>query len=142
MKKLLYVPLMAIVCLLLTSCENDFGPNIYEPELTFVDIYLEDDKDSNGYYHVQSNGNAYHSVYCFSEPYKRIFWGTNNYFYVEDWLDNTYEEPIIQHSIYTDNYGEGQQIFSLSGASVGDTLMIYGYINETAWDYLYLIIAE
>ena len=132
--------LIPILCLFVFSCENDFGPNIYEPELTFVDIYLEDEMDSNGYYHVELGNNSYHSVYCFSEPYKRVFWGTNNYFYVEDWLENTYQEPIIQHSIYTDNYGEGQQIFSLSGASVGDTLTLIGYINTDVYDIIELII--
>tara|TARA_Y100001963_G_C6420277_1_gene282391 strand:- start:83 stop:481 length:399 start_codon:yes stop_codon:yes gene_type:complete len=128
--------ILIILTLLLFSCDDN--PLI---DFRFLDIYLQDEIDENGYYHIEY-GNSYHHVYTFTEPYERIKWGTNSYFYVEDWMGNLYEEPIIQYSIYADEYGNGQQIFALYDAEPGDTLMIYGYINFTIYDYLYLIIDE
>jgi hypothetical protein len=53
---------------------------------------------------------------------------------------NTYEEPIINYSTYSNQYGEGQQLFYLNQEAIGDTMVIVGYINENVWDYLYFII--
>ena len=139
--------ILIILTLLLTGCSDDsciMGCWNWEEEsdlFRYLDIYLEDEIDSNGYYHIESGG-SYHSVYTLSEPYERVKWGTDSHFYIEDHLGNTYEEPIIQYSTYADEYGNGQQIFALYDAEPGDTLMIYGYINFTIYDYLYLIIDE
>jgi len=141
--------ILCILMLFLTGCGDDcimgcldnFEWDSNTELFRFLDIYLEEEVDSNGYYHIQS-GNDYHHVYTYSEPYERVKWGTDSYFYIEDHLGNTYEEPIIQYSIYADDNGNGQQIFALYDAEPGDTLMILGYINLIIYDYLYLIIDE
>ena len=99
-------------------------------------------KDSNGYYVFNyPNGaeSSYTSVEGFSNPMNRIFWGSEDTFSI-DWMFNTYEEPIINYSTYADQFGNGQQLFYLSEESIGDTLMIVGYINKNTWDYLYFIL--
>ena len=125
--------ILSVLILLLFSCDDNLIV-----DFRFLDIYLQDELDENGYYHIQS-GDSYHSVYTFSEPNERVKWGTNSYFYIEDHLGNVYEEPIIQYSIYANEFGQGQQLFALYNAEPGDTLMICGYINQTIYDYLYFI---
>ena len=143
MKKII----LSILILLLTGCGehcimgcwDDIDFNNNSEDTRFVDIYLEDEIDNNGFYHIQSEG-SYHHVYFCSEPLSRVKWGTNSFFIVEDHLGNMYEEPIIQYSTYANDEGNGQQIFALYDVEPGDTLMIYGYINQTIYDYLYFII--
>ena len=137
--------ILVILTLLLTSCSDEgwldglndiLGSNI---DTRFVDIYLEDPIDENGYYHLEDYSN-YHRVSFYSEPLGRVKWGTDSYFIIEDHLGNTYEEPVIQYSTYADDWGNGEQLFGLYDVEPGDTLMIYGYINEVIYDYLYFII--
>tara|TARA_R100000152_G_C6639723_1_gene84720 strand:- start:65 stop:475 length:411 start_codon:yes stop_codon:yes gene_type:complete len=125
------------IYIFLVGCDTDIlGP---ESDFTFLDIYLESYQDSNGYYHIDYTGTSYHRVKYNTTPERRVFWGTEDTFTVE-WMFNTYEEPIINYSTYSDQYGEGQQLFYLNQEAIGDTMMIVGYINEYTWDYLYFIL--
>ena len=126
--------ILIVLTLLLVGCDNPF-----EPEITFLNIHLDSEKDSNGYYHIDYNGTTYKHVYYQTTPNQRVHWGSEDTFSI-DWMFNTYEEPIINYSTYADDYGSGQQLFYLDSEAVGDTMMIVGYINEIAWDYLYFIL--
>ena len=126
--------ILLILTLLFVGCDNPL-----EPEITFLNIYLDSEKDSNGYYHIDYNGTTYKHVYYQTTPNQRVRWGSEDTFSI-DWMFNTYEEPIINYSTYADEWGSGQQLFYLDSEAVGDTMMIVGYINEIAWDYLYFIL--
>ena len=126
--------ILLILTLLFVGCDNPL-----EPEITFLNIYLDSEKDSNGYYHIDYNGTTYKHVYYQTTPNQRVYWGSEDTFSI-DWMFNTYEEPIINYSTYADDWGSGQQLFYLDSEAVGDTMMIVGYINEVAWDYLYFIL--
>tara|TARA_B100000214_G_scaffold370481_1_gene345202 strand:- start:159 stop:551 length:393 start_codon:yes stop_codon:yes gene_type:complete len=126
--------ILLILTLLFVGCDNPL-----EPEITFLNIYLDSEKDSNGYYHIDYNGTTYKHVYYQTTPNQRVRWGSEDTFSI-DWMFNTYEEPIINYSTYADEWGSGQQLFYLDSEAVGDTMMIVGYINEVAWDYLYFIL--
>ena len=125
---------LSVLILLLVGCDNPL-----EPEFTFLSIHLDSEKDSNGYYHIDYNGTTYEHVYYQTTPNQRVRWGSEDTFSI-DWMFNTYEEPIINYSTYADQFGNGQQLFYLSEESIGDTLMIVGYINKNTWDYLYFIL--
>ena len=125
---------LSVLILLLVGCDNPL-----EPEFTFLSIHLDSEKDSNGYYHIDYNGTTYEHVYYQTTPNQRVRWGSEDTFSI-DWMFNTYEEPIINYSTYADDWGSGQQLFYLDSEAVGDTMMIVGYINEIAWDYLYFIL--
>ena len=126
--------ILLILTLLFVGCDNPL-----EPEITFLNIYLDSEKDSNGYYHIDYNVTTYKHVYYQTTPNQRVRWGSEDTFSI-DWMFNTYEEPIINYSTYADEYGGGQQLFYLDSEAVGDTMMIVGYINELTWDYLYFIL--
>jgi len=131
--------LFSIISLLVTSCDD--GSNPILPEPSFLNIYLEDDLDENGYYHVNYNDMNYHSVDYQTLPNERVFWTSPNEFSI-DWMWQEFEQPIVSYSTYADEIGIGQQLFYIDETMVGDTLMIFGYVNELAWDYLYFIVEQ
>jgi hypothetical protein len=126
--------ILCIIILLFVGCDNPL-----EPEITFLNIQLDSERDSNGYYHIDYNGTTYEHVYYQTTPNQRVHWGSEDTFNI-DWMFNTYEEPIINYSTYSNEWGSGQQLFYLNSEAIGDTMMIVGYINEIAWDYLYFIL--
>ena len=128
--------IFGIVCLFLTSCDGD---NPMAPDLSFLSITLQEAPDENGYYHIQYTGSTYHSVYYQTMPNERVYWSSPDEFSV-DWMGHTFEQPIINYSTYADEWGYGQQLFYMSPEHIGDTLMVFGYVNAIAWDYLYFII--
>ena len=123
------------IYIFIVGCES----NSLSPDLTFLDIYLDNNKDENGYYHIEYTGTPYHSDFYQKTPNRRVVWGSEDTFST-DWMFNTFEEPIINNSTYSDDWGNGQQLFYLNGDAVGDTMLIVGYVNQIAWDYLYFII--
>ena len=127
--------ILSVLILLLVGCDT----NPFEPEFTFLDIYLDSEVDNNGYYHIEYTGSTYGHVHYQTTSNQRVYWGSEDTFSI-DWMFNTYEEPIINYSTYADSWGGGKQLFYLSEEAVGDTLMIVGYVNQTAWDYLYFIL--
>ena len=124
---------------LLYSCDD----NIVSPTIddTFLDIYLEDTQDNNGFYHIEYQGYTYHHIYYETTADRRVYWNSPNTFIVE-FMYQEFETPIISNSTYADNLGYGQQLFYIDNTQIGDTLMLYGYVNENAWDYLYFILED
>ena len=49
-------------------------------------------------------------------------------------------EPIIQHSTYSDENGQGQQMFYIHHTAVGDTLDIWGSFSNGTSAYMGVII--
>lgn len=133
---MIQVILFSIVCLFLTSCDDS---NPMTPDLSFLSISLQETADENGYYHIQYTGSTYHSVEYQTIPNERVYWTSPDEFSV-DWMGHSFEQPIINYSTYADEWGNGQQLFYVSYEDVGDTLMVFGYVNAIAWDYLYFII--
>ena len=127
--------ILIVLALFLVGCDD----NPMLPDLSFVDIYLQESPDENGYYHIEYTGTTYHSVYYQTMPNERVFWGSPDNFTTE-WMWEEFETPIINYSTYADEWGNGQQLFYVDSESIGDTLMIYGYVNNIAWDYLYFVI--
>jgi hypothetical protein len=127
--------LFSIVCLLVTSCDN----NPMAPDLSFLSISLEETPDENGYYHLTYTGTSYHSVYYQTMPEERVYWTSPDEFSIS-WNGFEFEQPIISYSTYADEWGSGQQLFYMGEEHIGDTLMVFGYVNAIAWDYLYFII--
>ncbi len=127
--------ILLALALFLVGCDD----NPMLPDLSFVDIYLQESPDENGYYHIEYTGTTYHSVHYQTMPNERVFWGSPDNFTTE-WMWEEFETPIISYSTYADEWGNGQQLFYIDSESIGDTLMIYGYVNNIAWDYLYFVI--
>ena len=57
-------------------------------------------------------------------------------------MGQEYEQPIINYSTYADEDGRGEQFFVLNEDMVGDTLLIFGYINSISWNYVYIIVED
>ncbi len=125
------------IYIFIVGCES----NSFEPEFTFLDVYLNDEKDENNYYHIDYIGTPYHSVQYNTIPNERVFWGSPNDFDV-DWMGQTFIEPVINYSTYADDLGNGQQMFYINDDMVGDTLVIYGYVNQLIWDSVFIIIED
>ena len=121
--------------IMLTGCTKEI-PTLLDHDFE-IDARL--DADENGYYHIEYTGTTYHSVYYQTMPNERVFWGSPDNFTTE-WMWEEFETPIISYSTYADEWGNGQQLFYIDSESIGDTLMIYGYVNNIAWDYLYFVI--
>ena len=130
--------IFGIVCLFLTSCDDG---NPMAPDLSFLSIDIQETADENGYYHIQYVGSTYHSVQYQTMPNERVYWTSPDEFSIS-WMGHTFEQPIINYSTYADEWGNGQQLFYVSQEHIGDTLMVFGYVNAIAWDYLYIIIDE
>ena len=50
--------ILCIIILLFVGCDNPF-----EPEITFLNIQLDSERDSNGYYHIDYNGTTYNKLF-------------------------------------------------------------------------------
>tara|TARA_Y100000310_G_C20009267_1_gene502153 strand:+ start:68 stop:517 length:450 start_codon:yes stop_codon:yes gene_type:complete len=116
------------------------------PVVTHLDIYISDiEPDTNGYYHIEYDNVDYHQVNFTVNPpcdeLGRVYWNSPDTFSVF-WQFQEFEQAIINYSTYADNYGMGQQMFHLDNTQVGDTLMIFGYVSEDVWDYLYFIVED
>jgi len=105
-------------------------------------VYMEYQKDENGYYHFTypiGSNSSYGRVYCETLPTQRVFWYSPNEFqtyHQQQWFST----PIIQYSTYTSNDGIGNQLFYLYQIFVGDTLTIMGGLSDENWDYVEVII--
>ena len=119
--------ILIVLTLLLVGCDNPF-----EPEITFLNIHLDSEKDSNGYYHFPYNPTGisesdYGTVYYMTtDPVTRVGWYSPDGFYVE-FMGQMFWEPVINYSTYSGDDGEGQQLFYVNETLIGDTLDIYGY---------------
>ena len=122
-----------LILLLCAGCQDDY---------TFLDIHLGSNvEDDNGYHHIEYTGTTYHHVYYRTDPNQRVFWSSPDEFDVT-WQGRIFTQPIINYSTYADANGDGTQLFYLSEANIGDTLMIYGYVDNLSQDYIYIIVEE
>tara|TARA_Y100000034_G_C6731203_1_gene323935 strand:+ start:34 stop:459 length:426 start_codon:yes stop_codon:yes gene_type:complete len=134
--------ILSIIILFLCSCDTDIDNICWDNDpCEFLVISMEDFKDENGYYHVEYTGSTYHSVEYLTDPNGRVFWNSPDTFSVY-WMYEEFQQPIISYSTYADDYGDGQQFFVTAPASIGDTLMIFGYVGQDVWDYLYFILED
>ena len=131
--------LFSILCLLVTSCDNN--PMSPEPHISYLDVYLSEGVDENGFHHIPYTGSTYHTVYYQTLPQERVFWSSPDEFSIS-WMWQEFEQPIINYSTYADEWGNGQQLMYVSQEHIGDTLMVFGYVNAITWDYLYVIIDD
>tara|TARA_B100000287_G_C20548126_1_gene747366 strand:- start:7 stop:495 length:489 start_codon:yes stop_codon:yes gene_type:complete len=128
--------LLVIFSLFISGCSE-----ILAPEITCVEgncdnqleLTTDYELDENGYYHFQLTGefdeSTYGRVNVFSNPVERVHWASVDSFTVYH-MGFPITEPIIQHSIYTDDTGYGNQHFWIDLSAVGDTLSIYGSVNS------------
>ena len=122
---------LILILLLFIGCQDDY---------TFLDIHLGDNAiDDNGYHRIEYTGTTYHHVYYRTDPNQRVFWDSPDSFDVM-WQGRIFTQPIINYSTYANEYGDGTQLFYLAEDNVGDTLMIYGYVDNLAHDYIYIIV--
>ena len=86
--------------------------------------------DENGYYHFSyniNNASDYGTVYYnTANPTTYVQWASSDSFYVIH-MGQVFWEPVINYGTYSDENGEGQQLFYVNETLIGDTLDIYGY---------------
>tara|TARA_R110002020_G_scaffold182326_1_gene377704 strand:+ start:917 stop:1339 length:423 start_codon:yes stop_codon:yes gene_type:complete len=136
---------LIIILLLLTSC-GDLDLMFNEPPIeednSFIELYMNTDKDENGYYLIDYpnwNDNSYTAVYYNTTPANRVFWTSPDSFTVYHWGE-AITEPIINYSTYSNDDGSGQQMVYLYSDFIGDTLTIIGYVNEDIYSTLDFIV--
>ena len=138
--------LTLIIFLLLTSCEDNFlGWNLY---YEYLDITLDThhslvlEYDNNGFYHIEFDPLATYLLDFETTPFENIYWGFSNNFLVE-WIGANYEQPKYNSLLSSgDIDGGGVQLYFLDHSMIGDTLSIFGYISETMYDGIVLIIHD
>ena len=121
-----------MILLLIYSCgKNNITSPQDTPPSTALELYTEYDYE-DGYYRLQYPLNAtssYGRVHYNTEPITRVFWTSTDSFTFIYWGQEI-TEPVINYSTYSDADGEGQQLFYLYPQHIGDTLDLYGCIEE------------
>ena len=74
-------------------------------------------------------------------------WGTSSSWTLTalplfEWMGEIFTTPIINYSTYANDEGYGQQMFYVDPTMIGDTLLIYGHVNENISDYIYIILED
>ena len=120
-----------MILLLIYSCgENNITSPQDTPSIT-LDLYAEYEYE-DGYYRLQYPPNAmssYGRVHYNTEPITRVFWTSTDSFTFIYWGQEI-TEPVINYSTYSDADGKGQQLFYLYPQHIGDTLDLYGCIDD------------
>ena len=157
MKKLI---LLGCVLFLSTGCSIDcdyngncvnnqdpieilFGPSDSQPDYT-VDVYSELSLDDNGYYHFDypdGEPHTYSYVKYDVNPsgIVRVFWNSPDEF-ITEYQGQSFSDPIISYSTYSDDNGSGKQMFYIYEDFIGDTLSIYGHTESDVYDVVQIII--
>jgi len=133
--------ILSIILILLFSvgCDknglgNDFNDWLY----TDLDLYMDTQKDDNGYWLVQYNGYNYTEVKYYTEPNTWVEWGTHDYFQVT-YQNRIFETPIIANSTYSGSDGNSKQLIYINETFKGDTLRIWGCVPDNC-EYLSFIV--
>ena len=104
---------------------NGCNLNIYSVFQQFTELQL----DGNNYYHFNydnQNVSDYGTLYYTTiEPMTRIAWTSTDSFTIYH-MGQAFLEPVINYSTYSDEDGDGQQLFYVNATLIGDTLDIYG----------------
>ena len=127
------------ICLLLIlflGCNDEFERvDEYEVDY-FLNLYCDLYQDENEIYHIEydrTKSNSYSSVFYNTNPNQFVSWYSPNEFYVIHFQDTIYT-PIIDYTTYSREDGSGKQLFYLSPQHIGDTLDLYGIIDDEVWD--------
>tara|TARA_B100001094_G_C17950165_1_gene680121 strand:+ start:189 stop:593 length:405 start_codon:yes stop_codon:yes gene_type:complete len=116
-----------LLFLFIISCDY---PSTEEPKID-LELFMNYEY-SNGLYYLNYPAGAessYGRVHYITEPITRIFWTSLDSFTFIYW-GQEYTEPIINNSTYSDAEGNGQQLFYLYPAHIGDTLDIIASVNN------------
>ena len=126
------VPLL----LLLMSCEwlDDqlTIQDLYDPENRTLELWCDLEKDGEVYLfeYDRTNNNDYGQVHFRTQVRERVFWYSPNQWFTIMFNDTIWS-PSIQYSTYgRDTDGTGLQNFYVSPQFLGDTLYLYGYLDE------------
>ena len=117
--------------LLLSSCNNLTEPEAKHQNDIPLDLYANYEY-ADGYYRLQypeNSESSYGRVHYITEPITRVFWTSTDSFTFIYWGQEI-TEPVINYSTYSDADGKGQQLFYLYPQHIGDTLDLYGCIDE------------
>ena len=135
----------------LFSCDTILIQNdtpVYSNSLDIYDVWKQNnplEQDSSGYFHFPysptgTSQSDYGTVkYTTELPTTRVFWESPDSFFVYH-MYHWFGEPIINYSTYSGSDGKGQQLFYVYSDFIGDTLSIYGYINDEITDSVFVII--
>ena len=117
--------------LFLYSCSDSAAPELEQNDTIGLELYA-DYEYLNDYYRLSYPQNAessYGRVHYRTEPMTRVFWTSTDSFTFIYWGQEI-TEPVINYSTYSDADGNGQQLFYLYPQHIGDTLDLYGCIEE------------
>ena len=132
------VTLTFILALLFVGCDNGL---VNADQIETYDFNIETglDIDQNGYLHFPmseySNGQSEQSIvrftaYTNNPEIQFVWWDSNGYW---EYMMNGEEflVPIINHSSYTNAFGEANTMFGPNVSMEGDTVMVsVGYVDS------------
>ena len=131
---------ITIIGLLTISCSDNLIMESNTNEM-FLDLHMNTLFD-NGYYLVDypnHEDNSYTSVQYKTLPDTRVFWTSVDSFTVYHW-NQPITQPIINYSTYSNSDSTGQQMIYLNKDFIGDTLMIFGWVDENTISTLNFIV--
>tara|TARA_B100002019_G_scaffold290064_1_gene306962 strand:+ start:3879 stop:4301 length:423 start_codon:yes stop_codon:yes gene_type:complete len=117
--------------LFIIGCESSIETTGPQSEALELDIYA-DYEYRDGYYRYEypkEKQSSYGRVYYDTEPMTRVFWASDDFFTMIYW-GREYHYPVINYSTYSDEYGNGQQLFYVYEEHIGDTLDLYGCVDN------------
>ena len=133
-----------VCCILVIGCDNPLqnDNDSDDVDTTTLDVYMELELDSNGYYlfdYPNESNNSYTYVKYTTSPVTRIFWSSPDSFTVVH-QGFPFTEPIINYSTYSDGDGNGQQMIYVYQEHIGDTLQVIGSYSESVHDDVSFIV--
>ena len=126
-----------IGCVDITSSEptSDYIP--------VLDVSMNLPLTTDGYYvfdYPNGKPSSYTSVEYKSTPMDRVFWYSDDFFTIIHW-GREYHYPIINYSTYTAEDSSGKQMIYVSPSHIGDTLSVWGCIDDLC-DGVYFIVID
>jgi len=106
--------------------------DLYEPHERTLELWCDLELDGEVYLfdYDRTNNSDYGQIHFKTHPRERVFWYSPNRFYTIMFNDTIWT-PTIQYSTYgRDIDGTGLQNFYVSPQFLGDTLYLYGYLDE------------
>ena len=116
--------------------EEEQEPNYYK-----LTLYMNSPQDNNGNYLVSYSGYSYTNVlYTTEYPHMRVHWGSIDSFAVA-YQNQTFSNPIINYSTYSNSQGEGQQMIYVNQSMVRtEPYTIIGCLSENNCEWLSFIL--
>ena len=132
------VTLTFLVVLLFVGCDNGL---VNADQIETYDFNIETglDMDQNGYLHFPmseySSGQSEQSIVRFTaytnNPEIQFVWWDSNGYWEYTMNGEEFLVPIINHSSYTNDFGEANTMFGPNVSMVGDTVMVScGYVDS------------